>query len=105
MAAALAVGEQYEAALLDSAHNEDHVWAEFKLATQLVCAGGLILIHDVRYTHGTVEQALQRVECAGYGIVRLWTADGGIKEDDQLGLALIENRRRSKSNALVEEAS
>jgi predicted O-methyltransferase YrrM len=95
MAAALSASEQYEAALLDSLHNEDHVWTEFQLASQLVCAGGLILIHDVRFKHGTVEQALQRIEAAGYGVTRLWTASAGITEDDFLGLAVIENRGRN----------
>lgn len=94
MAAALASGERYEAALLDSLHSAEHVWSEFQLAVQLVCPGGLILIHDPRYAHGTVEQALQRIEAVGYGVVRLWTADAGIREDDQLGLAVIENRCR-----------
>jgi predicted O-methyltransferase YrrM len=95
MAAALAAGERYDVALLDTLHTEEHVWAEFQLAAQLVCPGGLILIHDVRYAHGTVEQALQRIEAAGYGVVRLWTAECGAREDDQLGLAVIENRRRA----------
>lgn len=94
MRAAIAAGEQYEAALLDSIHTEDHVWAEFQLATQLVCAGGLILIHDVQLLQGSVEGALQRIEAAGYGVVRLWTAECGLPEDDRLGLAVIENRRR-----------
>lgn len=94
MAAAVAAGERYDAVLLDSVHTEEHVWAEFQLAAQLVCPGGLILIHDVRYAYGTVEQALQCIEAAGYGIVRLWTAEGGVCEDDQLGLAVIENRHR-----------
>jgi len=94
MTAALAAGERYDAVLLDSIHTEEHVWAEFQLAAQLVCAGGLILVHDVRYAHGTVEAALRRIEMAGYGVVRLWTAAGGVAEDDHLGLAVIENRRR-----------
>jgi len=97
MAAALAAGERYEAALLDSIHVEDHVWAEFQLASQLVCPGGLILIHDVRLRNFTVEQALKRIEAAGYGVTRLWTADAGVIEDDHLGLAVIENRRRKES--------
>jgi predicted O-methyltransferase YrrM len=87
-------GERYDAALLDSIHTEEHVWAEFQLATQLVCPGGLILIHDARYIGGTVEQALQRIEAAGFGVTRLWTAECGVREDDGLGLAVIENRRR-----------
>lgn len=95
MTAALQVAERYDGALLDSIHTEEHVWAEFQLAAQLVCPGGLILIHDVRYVHGTVEQALQRIEAAGYGVVRLWTAESGVREDDHLGLAVIENRRRA----------
>jgi predicted O-methyltransferase YrrM len=94
MASAIAANERYDAALLDSIHTAEHVWAEFDLARQLVCPGGLILIHDVRYAHGTVEEALQRIEAAGYGVVRLWTAEGGACEDDRLGLAVIENRCR-----------
>jgi predicted O-methyltransferase YrrM len=95
MAAALAAGERYDGALLDSLHTEEHVWAEFQLASQLVCQAGLILVHDVRTTHSSVEKALRRIEEAGYGVVRLWTAECGVHEDDQLGLAVIENHRRS----------
>jgi len=94
MTAASQAGEHYEAAFLDSIHTEEHVWDEFQIAAQLVCPGGLILIHDVRYVYGTVERALQRIDAAGYGVVRLWTAEEGVCEDDQLGLAVIENRRR-----------
>lgn len=94
MTAALGAGERYDAALLDSLHEEKHVWAEFQLAEQLVCPGGLILIHDASYANGTVEAALRRIEAAGYNVVRLWTAEGGVAEDDHLGLAVIENRRR-----------
>lgn len=92
MTAALAAGERYEAALLDSIHSEEQVWAEFEIARQLVCPGGLILIHDPLYVHGTVDLAIARIEAAGYGVVRLWAAEGGVKEDDHLGLAVIENR-------------
>jgi hypothetical protein len=46
------------------------------------------------YAHGTVGEALQRIEAAGYGVVRLWTAEGGVCEDDRFGLAVIENRCR-----------
>ena len=95
MTAALTGGERYEAALLDSLHTEEQVWAEFQLASQLVCFGGLILIHDHRYALGTVEQALRRIEADGYGVVRLWAAESGVIEDDSLGLAVVENRRRS----------
>lgn len=91
--AALDARERYEAALLDTLHTEEHVWAEFELASRLVCRGGLILIHDVTFAYGTVEAALRRIERAGYGVARLWTAEGGVREDDRLGLALIENRR------------
>jgi predicted O-methyltransferase YrrM len=100
MTAALEAGESYEAALLDSLHTEEHVWAEFQLATQLVCPGGLILVHDACYVHGTVGAALDRIAGAGYGVVRLWAAAGGIPEDDQLGLAVIENRRQQVPYAL-----
>jgi glycosyltransferase involved in cell wall biosynthesis/predicted O-methyltransferase YrrM len=92
--AAIDAGEHYEAALLDSVHTEEHVWAEFELAAQVVCPSGLILIHDARYRHGTVDRALQRIEAAGYNVVRLWCAEDGVAEDDHLGLAVIENRRR-----------
>ncbi len=97
MAAAIAAGEHYDAAFLDSIHTAEHVWAEFELAQRLVCPGGLILIHDVRTTPGTVEAALRRIEAAGYGVTRLWTAEGCVPEDDFLGLAVIENRRRHES--------
>ena len=95
MRAALDAGERYDAALLDTEHTEEHVWAEFDLARQLVCPGGLILIHDPLWRGGTVEGGLRRIERAGYGVVRLWSAEGGVREDDYLGLAVIENRRRS----------
>jgi predicted O-methyltransferase YrrM len=95
LASALDAGESYEAALLDTLHTEEQVWAEFELASQLVCPGGLILIHDVTFAYGTVEAALRRIERAGYGVARLWTAEGGVHEDDRLGLAVIENRRRA----------
>ncbi len=105
MAKALETGECYDAVLLDSVHTEEHVWAEFQLATQLVCPGGLILIHDATYKGGTVDGALRRIEAAGYGEVRLWVAEEGIAEDDRLGLALIENhlRRRSAAHLSVRE--
>ncbi len=96
MAASLSAGERYDAALLDSLHQEEHVWAEFQLGAQLVCPGGLILIHDVTTLHSSVEQALERIAAAGYGVARLWSAEGGVAEDDHLGLAVIENRRRRK---------
>lgn len=96
MAAAVEAGELYEAALLDTLHTEEHVWAEFRLAARLVCPGGLILIHDATYAHGTVEAALKRIERAGYGVTRLWAAEGGSPEDDRLGLAVVENRRRTE---------
>ncbi len=66
MRAAIDAGKHYEAALLDSVHTEEHVWVEFELATLLVWPSGLILIHDVRYRHGIVDRALQRIEAAGY---------------------------------------
>lgn len=94
MQAALAAGEVYEAVLLDSVHEAEFVWAEFQLAAELVCPGGLILIHDATYANGTVHVTLARIEAAGYNVVRLWAADGGTAEDDHLGLAVIENRRR-----------
>lgn len=94
MKAELDAGVVYEAVLLDSLHEAEHVWAEFQLATEIVCHGGLILIHDATYAGGTVPATLARIEEAGYNVVRLWAADGGTPEDDHLGLAVIENRRR-----------
>ncbi|HKG47252.1 MAG TPA: CmcI family methyltransferase [Pyrinomonadaceae bacterium] len=94
MQAAIDAGEVYEAVLLDSLHEAEHVWAEFQLAVELVCQGGLILIHDATYAGGTVPKTLARIEAAGYNVVRLWAAEGGAAEDDHLGLAVIENRRR-----------
>ena len=95
MAAAKLRGESFQVALLDSIHTEEQVWAEFQLAARLVCAGGIILIHDVLLKTGTVEQGLKRIEAAGYGVARLWTADQGVREGAPLGLAVIENRPRS----------
>jgi len=95
MLAALAAGERYEGALLDSLHDEEYVWAEFDLVRQLVCPGGLILIHDPTLPLGTVEGALRRIERAGYSVARLWCADAAVQEDDRLGLAVIENRSRA----------
>jgi predicted O-methyltransferase YrrM len=92
---ALAAGESYEAALIDTVHTGEHVWSEFQIAARLVCPGGLILIHDVILEDHTVEEGLQRIEADGYGVTRLWTADGGHQEDQRLGLAVIENRVRS----------
>ena len=104
MQAALDAGEMYEAVLLDSVHEAEFVWAEFQLAAELVCPGGLILIHDATYANGTVAVTLARIEAAGYNVVRLWAAAGGTAEDDHLGLAVIENRRR-KMPAIVESQS
>ena len=59
-----------------------------------MCTGGLILIHDACYEHGTVQGALRRIEHAGYGVVRLWSAERGVPEDNHLGLALVENPPR-----------
>lgn len=89
--AAIAGGESYEAALLDSLHTAEHVWEEFELARQLVCPGGLILVHDAIWG-GTVSSALLRIQKAGFGVARLWTAEAGVPEDAKLGLAVIENR-------------
>jgi len=97
MRAALEAGERYDAALLDTVHSAEHVWAEFEVARQLVCPGGLILIHDPHYASGTVEGALARIEAEGYGVVRLWGAECGVREDDSLGLALVENRKRPRA--------
>jgi predicted O-methyltransferase YrrM len=96
MSAAIAAGERYHAALLDSIHTEEHVWEEFQLAARLVCEGGLILIHDAQYQYGTVDRALERITAAGYGVVCLWTSVEGPSEDDHLGLAVIENRVHAK---------
>jgi predicted O-methyltransferase YrrM len=92
MAAAIAAGERYQAALLDSTHTSEHVWAEFALARQLVCPGGLILVHDARCAAGTVAAALDRIQAEGFGVARLWSAEGGSPADAGLGLAVIENR-------------
>jgi predicted O-methyltransferase YrrM len=92
MTEAIAAGERFDAALLDSIHSAEHVWAEFDLARRLVCPGGLILIHDPGLEDGTVEGALDRIADAGYGITRMWAAEGGVAEDEGLQLAVIENR-------------
>jgi predicted O-methyltransferase YrrM len=94
MQSAIDQGERYDAVLLDSVHTEEHVWTEFQLALQLVCRGGLIIIHDALYANGTVDAALRRIQTAGYNVVRLLSAECGVAEDDHLGLAVIENRLR-----------
>ena len=99
MDAALARGERYDAALLDSLHEESFVYAEFQRAARLVCPGGLILLHDPTWAGGTVDRALRRIEADGYGVARLWTAECGHAEDDGLGLAVVENRRRASAAA------
>ncbi|RLS57109.1 MAG: hypothetical protein DWH91_05060, partial [Planctomycetota bacterium] len=91
---ALSSGESYHAALLDTVHTAEHVLREFELARQLVCPGGLILVHDAILRNSTVDQALDAIQRQGYGVSRLWTADQGTPEDDRLGLAVIENRQR-----------
>lgn len=88
----LAKAECYDAALLDSVHTQEHVLREFQLARQIVCTGGLILIHDAIWSPGTVGEALKEIELMGFNVVRLWTADHGRSEDAGLGLAVIENR-------------
>ena len=84
--------ETFHAALLDSIHTSEHVMQEFELATQLVCAGGLILIHDPLLSGATVDRAIEQIARRGYRVVRLWSADDGVREDDRLGLAVVENR-------------
>ena len=98
--AALDRGETFQAALLDSEHTAEHVLKEFALATRLVCPGGLILIHDAVLHTGTVGQALDEIAAQGYGVVRLWTAEGGDRPDAGLGLAVIENRRRDSRTTM-----
>jgi predicted O-methyltransferase YrrM len=90
-----AAGERFHAAVLDTDHSAEHVWREFDVARRLVCAGGPILVHDPLWAGGSVEDALARIAREGYGVVRLWCAADGVQEDDGLGLALIENRRRA----------
>jgi predicted O-methyltransferase YrrM len=92
----LSQGDLFDAALLDSLHEATHIIKEFDRAIRLVRSGGLILIHDVLLKTGTVEQALRQIEAQGYGVTRLWTADKLEAEDNGLGLAVIENRRRHK---------
>jgi hypothetical protein len=92
MAAALEAGERYHAALLDSIHSGEHVWAEFELAAQLVVPRGLILIHDPGLHTGTVPLALDRIRAAGYQVTTLWAGEGTEPEDEGLQLAVIENQ-------------
>ena len=92
----VARGEIYDAALLDTVHTAEHVMKEFERATQLVRAGGLILIHDAVFPYGTVSQALEQIDGLGYGVIQLWTTEGCTREDGGLGLAIIENSRRSR---------
>jgi len=91
--AALELGEHYDAALLDSVHTEEHLSAEFELASKLVRPGGPILVHDWRAIPA-VDRVLAAVEGAGYGVARL-LAPGGEEEEAGLGLAIVENRERA----------
>jgi predicted O-methyltransferase YrrM len=86
-------GNHFHAALLDSIHTTEHVMKEFRLVTQLVCEGGIILIHDPLWRGGTVGQAVDDISKDGYRVVTLWSAEEGLSQDDRLGLALVENRR------------
>lgn len=90
---ALADGERYDAALLDSVHTEEHLSAELDLASKLVRPGGPILVHDWRAIPD-VDRVLRAAEAAGHGVVRL-LGEGGEAEEAGLGLALVENRRES----------
>lgn len=92
LGAALEAGERYDGALLDSLHTEEHLWAEFELATRLVRPGGPILTHDWRWEEG-VQRALARADAAGYGVVRL-VGPGAVEEESGLGIAVIENQVR-----------
>lgn len=91
MRAALDAGERYDAALLDSIHTAEHLGAELELAHELVCQGGLILVHDGAWVEG-VAQVLERAQRDGYGVARLLAADCGVAEEDGLGIAVVENR-------------
>lgn len=93
---ALKQGEVYDAVLLDTVHTAEHVLQEFEHASQIVCTGGLILIHDAVFPYGTVAAALEQIDRKGFGVTRLWVAEGGGKEDGGLGLAVIENTCRSR---------
>lgn len=101
MRQALEAGERYEAVLLDSCHTPQHVWAEFELAVQLVCPRGLILIHDVNHPYFGLSEAVARIEAAGYGVTKLWSASAGIPQDSGAGLAVIENRQRTQGSISV----
>jgi predicted O-methyltransferase YrrM len=93
MRALVNAGERFHAALLDSEHTEEQLWAEFELATQLVHPSGLILAHDVTWIEG-LQRAVERIEAADYGVTRLWATEDGASIEERLGLAVIENRRR-----------
>ncbi len=83
---ALDSGETYDAALLDSVHTAEHVLQEFEYASQLVCRGGLILIHDATWPYGTVGAALDEIDRRGYGVTRLWTAESAAHRTPDLDL-------------------
>jgi predicted O-methyltransferase YrrM len=91
-------GAQFDGALLDSNHTEEHLWAELQLATALVKPEGLILVHDCRWVDG-IACALERMEASGYGVVRLLCADSDMPEDSELGLAVIDNHVRKGGSA------
>ena len=93
---AIARGQRYDAALLDSLHTEEHVWAEFQRAATLVCEGDSSSSTTWRSPAAAVEAALRRIEEAGYAVTRIWRGTSGVRADDGLGLAVVENRGRQR---------
>jgi hypothetical protein len=92
MTESLQRGERFDAALLGSLHNAEQAWAEFELASRLVCERGLILIQHACSSPCSVCETLSKIRKAGYDIVTPGNSSCGIHQDDEPGLALIENR-------------
>jgi hypothetical protein len=90
MRGAVAAGEMYDGALLDSLHTEEHLFGELTLAQHLVRAGGPIVVHDWRALP-EVDRALVRAQSElGFHVVRL-LAEGGVEEDAGLGIAIAQH--------------
>jgi NPCBM/NEW2 domain/Methyltransferase domain len=87
MRSAVDAGERYDAVLLDSLHDEEHVLAEIELAARLLGRPlAPILVHDWRAVPG-VDRALVEAAERGFSVVRL-LGDGG--EENGLGFAIVQ---------------
>ena len=81
----------FDAALLDSNHSADHVYKEFKLASQIVKSNGLIIIHDPFLSGQDTMKATEKIRSDGYPLFYHMHPEIGFPRDNHLGLAIIQN--------------